>query len=228
MFIHRNRLPTKRRLQIDEDEDSHDGADKQPKLLNEAKRRAIGISTVISAQTVSATSVPQTEQVIVPEEDDERPTEKSTRNFSTTVATSRFDFQADVCKDYKETGYCGFGDSCKFLHDRSDYKSGWELEKEWDSKSVAEPSNADNSWRAFKDRQLNTKKVSKPTAECSACKREWQSCETAPCKTLCGHYFCEGCFLKTSSANCKICKKDTQGVFNAADHLLKRDVVESP
>lgn len=23
-------------------------------------------------------------------------------------------------------------DSCKFLHDRSDYKSGWELEKEWE------------------------------------------------------------------------------------------------
>ncbi len=28
-------------------------------------------------------------------------------------------------------GYCGFGDSCKFLHDRSDYKYGWQLEQEW-------------------------------------------------------------------------------------------------
>lgn len=45
---------------------------------------------------------------------------------------TRFDYQPDVCKDYKETGYCGFGDSCKFLHDRSDYKSGWQLEKEWE------------------------------------------------------------------------------------------------
>ena len=25
-------------------------------------------------------------------------------------------------------------DTCKFLHDRSDYKSGWELEKEWEEK----------------------------------------------------------------------------------------------
>ena len=41
----------------------------------------------------------------------------------------RFDYQPDVCKDYKETGYCGYGDSCKFVHDRSDYKSGWELER---------------------------------------------------------------------------------------------------
>ena len=39
-------------------------------------------------------------------------------------ATVRWDYQPDICKDYKETGYCGFGDSCKFMHDRSDYKHG--------------------------------------------------------------------------------------------------------
>lgn len=43
-------------------------------------------------------------------------------------ATVRWDYQPDICKDYKETGFCGFGDSCKFLHDRSDYKHGWQLE----------------------------------------------------------------------------------------------------
>ena len=36
-------------------------------------------------------------------------------------------FRVEICKDYKETGYCSFGDSCKFIHDRSDYKSGWEI-----------------------------------------------------------------------------------------------------
>lgn len=41
---------------------------------------------------------------------------------------SRFDYQPDICKDYKETGFCSYGDSCKFMHDRGDYKSGWELE----------------------------------------------------------------------------------------------------
>ena len=43
--------------------------------------------------------------------------------------TVRFDYQPDICKDYKETGYCGYGDSCKFIHDRGDYKSGWEIDR---------------------------------------------------------------------------------------------------
>ncbi len=37
-----------------------------------------------------------------------------------------------LCKDYHDTGYCCFGDSCLYIHDRGDYKSGWELEKEWE------------------------------------------------------------------------------------------------
>ncbi|KAJ5134749.1 Pre-mRNA-splicing factor cwc24 [Penicillium atrosanguineum] len=42
------------------------------------------------------------------------------------------DFAPDVCKDYKQTGFCGFGDSCKFLHAREDYKQGWELDRDWE------------------------------------------------------------------------------------------------
>ncbi|RHY18980.1 hypothetical protein DYB36_003995 [Aphanomyces astaci] len=46
----------------------------------------------------------------------------------------RFDYAPDICKDYKETGFCGYGDNCKFMHDRGDYKSGWQIDKEWDEK----------------------------------------------------------------------------------------------
>ncbi|KAK9480787.1 hypothetical protein V1514DRAFT_324459 [Lipomyces japonicus] len=42
------------------------------------------------------------------------------------------DYQPDVCKDYKLTGFCGYGDSCKFLHMRENYKAGWQLDKEWE------------------------------------------------------------------------------------------------
>jgi RING finger protein 113A len=74
----------------------------------------------------------------------------------------RWDYQPDICKDYKETGllsnvyfiliklfyllgYCGFGDSCKFLHDRSDYKHGWQIEKYL----VGDKTNRSAAWSAF-------------------------------------------------------------------------------
>jgi hypothetical protein len=45
-------------------------------------------------------------------------------------ASIRIDHDPCICKDYKETGFCGFGDSCKFIHDRGDYKLGWMIERE--------------------------------------------------------------------------------------------------
>jgi RING finger protein 113A len=46
--------------------------------------------------------------------------------------STQIDYQPGICKDYKQTGYCGYGDACKFMHDRGDYKSGWQLEREFD------------------------------------------------------------------------------------------------
>ncbi|VDN36230.1 unnamed protein product [Gongylonema pulchrum] len=50
----------------------------------------------------------------------------------------RWDFAPDICKDYKETGFCTFGDSCKFLHDRTDYKHGWEIERDYEAGRLKE------------------------------------------------------------------------------------------
>ena len=44
-------------------------------------------------------------------------------------STAIIDYKPDLCKDYKETGFCSYGDACKFMHDRGDYKSGAELER---------------------------------------------------------------------------------------------------
>lgn len=66
-------------------------------------------------------------------------------------ATVRWDYQPDICKDYKETGYCGFGDSCKFLHDRSDYKHGWQLEREYQAGQYGQDSDDDKKYEIGSD-----------------------------------------------------------------------------
>jgi hypothetical protein len=44
------------------------------------------------------------------------------------------DYQRDVCKDFLKNGYCGFGDTCKFLHYREEFKTiESKNEKEWET-----------------------------------------------------------------------------------------------
>lgn len=45
--------------------------------------------------------------------------------------TTRVDYNPERCKDYYEHGYCPFGDTCIYIHDRGDYKSGFQLDQEW-------------------------------------------------------------------------------------------------
>ncbi|KAK9148501.1 hypothetical protein Scep_007258 [Stephania cephalantha] len=47
---------------------------------------------------------------------------------------ARFDYQLDVGKDYKETGYYVFENACKFMHDRGDCKSRWQLDMKWEDR----------------------------------------------------------------------------------------------
>ncbi|XP_072937724.1 E3 ubiquitin-protein ligase RNF113A [Epargyreus clarus] len=120
-------------------------------------------------------------------------------------ATVRWDYQPDICKDYKETGFCGFGDSCKFLHDRSDYKHGWQLERE----DVVE---GDSDYEVHSDDDLPFK--------CFICRGSF----VEPVVTKCKHYFCEKCALQNfkKSSRCFICNTQTSGVFNPADELRQK------
>ena len=122
--------------------------------------------------------------------------------------SSRFDYQMDICKDFKETGYCGFGDSCKFLHDRSEFKNSWELEREWQAKQK------DLEKTRKEDGSDQAAPIDESTL-CGFCKREWKDCETPSCVTTCRHYFCEKCFMAHSAIHCSVCGKLTHGIFNA-------------
>nr|CAG4638590.1 EOG090X09Q6 [Cyclestheria hislopi] len=126
-------------------------------------------------------------------------------------ATVRWDYQPDICKDYKETGFCGFGDSCKFLHDRSDYKFGWQLEREEMGKGV--PDEDMSKYEIPSDEEDLPFK-------CFICRESFKS----PVVTKCKHYFCEQCALKQyrKSQRCYVCGKQTFGVFNPAKQLMER------
>ncbi|XP_032778185.2 E3 ubiquitin-protein ligase RNF113A [Daphnia magna] len=126
-------------------------------------------------------------------------------------STVRWDYQPDLCKDYKETGFCGFGDSCKFLHDRSDYKFGWQLERE--ERGKGEPVEDDAKYEIHSDEE-------ELPFKCFICRDSFQH----PVVSKCKHYFCEACALKhyRKSQRCFVCGKQTFGVFNPAKVLIER------
>lgn len=135
------------------------------------------------------------------------------------------DFAPDVCKDWKQTGFCGFGDSCKFLHAREDYKQGWELDREWEigtkgkqlsGRVVSQRKGAGKTAEDEEDEDDDELLESIPFA-CIICRKPYQN----PIITKCGHYFCESCALQRYRKNpsCAACGAGTGGVFNVAKKL---------
>lgn len=147
--------------------------------------------------------------------------QKLNSNVRTITVT---DFAPDVCKDYKQTGFCGFGDSCKFLHAREDYKQGWQLDRDWEintkgkkltGRTVASADKAKDNEFDEDDAKLLE---SIPFA-CIICKKPYNN----PIVTKCNHYFCEACALKRyrKDPSCANCGAGTGGVFNVAKKLSR-------
>jgi len=128
-------------------------------------------------------------------------------------STVRWDYEPMICKDYKETGFCGFGDSCKFLHDRSDYKFGWQLEREENEKG-GEGGDSDD------DKYVVSSDDDDMPVKCPLCRQVFST----PVVTRCKHYFCEKCALEhyRKSQRCFTCGKQTSGMFNPAKDLVER------
>lgn len=136
------------------------------------------------------------------------------RAASNIRVTNRFDYQPDICKDYKETGYCGYGDNCKFLHDRGDYKAGWQLDRDWEMQQKQQ-----KEIEKYQLEQSSDEEDDLPFA-CLICREEFKR----PVVTKCQHYFCEKCVLDaySKSPNCPVCGQNTNGIFNTAKELIKK------
>ncbi|RHY34361.1 hypothetical protein DYB32_001005, partial [Aphanomyces invadans] len=123
----------------------------------------------------------------------------------------RFDYAPDICKDYKETGFCGYGDNCKFLHDRGDYKSGWQIDKEWNEKErkKAHGKDDDDDGESDDDKYVIKSDDDDEQFACTICRNPF----TNAVETICGHFFCEKCALKRykKTSLCFNCRKQTNG-----------------
>ena len=128
--------------------------------------------------------------------------------------TVRWDYAPDICKDYKETGFCGFGDSCKFMHDRGDYKFGWQLEREAENGTYGADDDDDDKYK------ISDSDDDDLPFKCFICKDSF----TSPIVTKCKHYFCEKCALDQykKSQRCFACGQQTGGVFNPAKDIIEK------
>jgi RING finger protein 113A len=154
--------------------------------------------------------------------------------------TSRFDYQPDICKDYKDTGFCGFGDTCIYLHDRTNMKSGYIMEMEWEENRKKERDKKEKEMDLFckqvgtsigtdsstvngnGDATQNLKEEDGLPFACHICREYFKE----PIVTVCNHYFCQSCILKRiqdeNDQSCPVCKQDTNGVFNYPTKLVNK------
>ena len=135
----------------------------------------------------------------------------------------RVDYQPDVCKDYKETGFCGWGDACKFLHDRSDYKSGWQLDKMWEEEQKALKHQEALVALGEAEAAKKTDPADHLPFACLICREPWHA-GSHPVQTKCEHYFCERCAIEhfQKSRRCFACSEQTGGVFNKAKAIQEK------
>lgn len=148
---------------------------------------------------------------------------KAPTNIRTITVT---DYAPDVCKDYKKTGNCGFGDNCIFLHDRGDYQQGWQLDREWDKVTKGKKdlggtvvASANRDVKEDGNDAEEEELLKKIPFACIICEQPYRE----PIVTRCGHYFCEPCALKRyrKDPTCASCGASTNGVFNSSKRLKK-------
>lgn len=141
-------------------------------------------------------------------------------------STVRVDYQPDICKDYKETGYCGYGDTCIYLHDRGDYKKGWQIEKEWEiaKKRDERRRRGEDVGDDEDDKGKTDKEEDDLPFACLICRKEF-TLEEGVVVTSCTHYFHRNCAIRrfqSGKRKCFVCKKTTGGIFNTAKNLEDR------
>lgn len=158
------------------------------------------------------------------------------RSLNTIKHTNTIDYNPSRCKDFFEAGYCVFGNSCIFVHDRNDYKFGWEEERDWDKKQkrklerrqrrleAAEAGREDEISMSTDDEEIDTNeepaKYGHIDSKCLICGGQYVNPTLLDCK----HIFCGGCAQSQylSKGKCFKCGKKNQGIFNSGVKILEK------
>jgi RING finger protein 113A len=150
---------------------------------------------------------------------------------------STMDHKADLCKDYFQFGFCRWGDECIFVHDRSEWKSGNQLDQEY-QKSVAQGKLDEENIKILK-----VPEEDKLPLLCSLCGKDFpklddfnidkkSSLDTSGSlpadtqtrlngmvHTVCKHFFHKNCAMQRfaqGNHSCEICGTETKGRFTPA------------
>ena len=128
-----------------------------------------------------------------------------------------------------------YGDACKFLHDRSDYKSGWQLDKMWEEEQKEQRRQEALVAMGEVEAEKKVDPADSLPFACLICREPWHA-KSHPVVTKCEHYFCESCAIRhfQKSRRCFTCSEQTGGIFNTAkaiqekiDRLKARQETES-
>lgn len=110
-----------------------------------------------------------------------------------------------------------------FLHDRTDYKQGWQLDQDWENATKGKNvkgkivASADRSRRGERDEDDEESMLEDIPFACIICQKPYRE----PVVTKCGHYFCEPCALGRyrKDPSCAACGAGTNGLFSTAKRL---------
>lgn len=122
------------------------------------------------------------------------------------------DYEPLLCKEFKLKGYCGYGDTCKFIHSRDDYINDKKLVRKHWKKSLEDEAKNHND-KELKD-EIDTVSIAD---KCLLCDKQFETIDDQKFVQLqCKHVFCKKCFLnslKNENQNCKNCGTDSKGIM---------------